>query len=138
MVLKVQVSVPALTVQVVMHAVVDEGREEWAPIGPATHYRPRRPPVEIADAIVRPSPIEVELLVAFARTPYGSSTATTSRASGRCSEPVPKLLPICSQTPAAPGRTPPAIGMAGFEPTTPASQTRCSPRLSYIPFPAER
>ncbi|MDX6707147.1 MAG: hypothetical protein QOI48_2993 [Solirubrobacteraceae bacterium] len=27
-----------------------------------------------------------------------------------------------------------AIGMAGFEPTTPASQTRCSTRLSYIPF----
>jgi hypothetical protein len=31
----------------------------------------------------------------------------------------------------APG---PAIGMAGFEPTTPASQTRCSTRLSYIPL----
>jgi hypothetical protein len=25
------------------------------------------------------------------------------------------------------------IGMAGFEPTTPASQTRCSTKLSYIP-----
>jgi hypothetical protein len=43
------------------------------------------------------------------------------------------LASFCS-----PDRTPPAIGMAGFEPTTPASQTRCSTRLSYIPSRDER
>lgn len=75
-----------------------------------------------------------------------------------CAQPAPELLPNATNhrqsrrnlsardcarlrsrpPPAAPCRSPLDIGMAGFEPTTPASQTRCSTRLSYIPLPAER
>ena len=38
------------------------------------------------------------------------------------------------QVSAGPCICPVPIGMAGFEPTTPASQTRCSTKLSYIPY----